>query len=65
MLQECAKLTRPYPVSRCDNADCGAELDRDAYALLDTVERETLVYCDACAESAVKYHADRFKPVSA
>lgn len=64
MLDECTKLARPFPVLHCDNADCRAMLDRDAYALVDSEERRTVVYCDACALSAVKFHPGRFKPVA-
>jgi hypothetical protein len=64
VLAEGDKLTRPYPVPYCGNPDCLAALDRDAYALYDGVTHETVVYCDVCARSAIKFHPDRFKPVA-
>lgn len=63
MLDERAKLPRPFLVATCDNRDCGADLDRDAYALSDSVEGGTVIYCDVCADSALKFHPDRFRPV--
>lgn len=63
MLDERAKLPRPFLVATCGNRDCGAELDRDAYALSDSVEGGTVIFCDVCAASALKFHADRFRPV--
>lgn len=64
MLDESTKLLRPYPVACCGNRECTVELERDAYALYDIVERETVVYCDDCARSAITFHADRFKLVA-
>ena len=61
MLDERAKLSRPYPVPFCGNPDCGTPLDRDAYALHDCERHEDVVYCDGCAGSAVKFHPGRFK----
>lgn len=61
MLDESVKLLRPFPVAYCDNPDCHAALDRDAYVLHDSEVRATVVYCDVCARSAVKFHPDRFK----
>jgi hypothetical protein len=63
VLDERAKLPRPFLVDTCDNRDCGADLDRDAYALSDSVEGGTVIYCDVCADSALKFHPDRFRPV--
>jgi hypothetical protein len=63
MLDERSMLSRPYPVLCCANPECGTVLDRDAYALTDSDERTTVVYCDACAQSAVSFHPGRFKPV--
>jgi hypothetical protein len=65
VLDERAKLLRPYPVDRCDNRDCGAVLDRDAYVLHDGDENARVVFCDVCASSAVEFHGDRFKPLPA
>ena len=64
MLAEGDKLTRPYPVAYCDNPDCHADLDRDAYELHDSETREVVVFCDVCARSAVKFHPGRFKPAA-
>lgn len=63
MLDEAARLSRPYPAPLCQNRDCGADLDGNAYELLDAEEGGTVVFCEPCACSAVTFHPDRFKPV--
>ena len=57
------RLDRPYPVQSCENPECHAPLDRDAYLLHDKQEGVSVVYCDRCAESALEHHPERFKLV--
>lgn len=63
ILDERSKLDRPFPVVFCQNSDCGTNLSRDAYLLLDTYVRFPVVYCDDCARYAVACCPERFKPV--
>jgi hypothetical protein len=50
-------------VPDCQNPECQAPLDRDAYLLLDTHLQTPVVFCDLCARSAISDHPDRYRPI--